>query len=78
MSTSIPLLQNDDKESLLGSRVCVAEGIDAKMVRDYIQDTYEALPQKAYACEMTRTNKGICYSPGEPADSAYKSAIAEL
>ena len=54
------------------------EGIDAKQVRDALQDTYEALPQKAYACEMTRTNKGVCFSPGEPADSAYESAITQL
>ena len=54
------------------------EGIDAREVRDVIQDTWEALPVKAYACEMTRTNKGICYSPGEPADSAHDSALTEL
>ena len=54
------------------------EGIDAGAVRDVIQDTYESLPQRAYACEMTRTNKGICFSPGEPADSAYKASIGQL
>ena len=54
------------------------EGIDALSVRDTIQDTWESLPQKAYACEMTRTNKGVCYSPGEPADGAYYAAITEL
>ena len=54
------------------------DGIDAPAVRDIIQDTYQALPQRAYACEMTRTNKGICYSPGEPADGAYSAAITQL
>ena len=54
------------------------EGIDAPRVRDVLQDAYTELPQKGYACEMTRTNKGICFSPGEPADSAYDSAIDTL
>ena len=27
---------------------------------------------------MTRTNKGICFSPGEPADSAHDTAISKL
>ena len=59
-------------------RGSLPEGIDARAVRDVIQDTYEALPQKAYACEMTRTNRGICFSPGEPADGAYEAGINQL
>ena len=54
------------------------EGIDARMVRDVIQDKWEELPVKPYACEMTRTNKGVCYSPGEPADGAHETGIAQL
>ena len=54
------------------------EGIDPRMVRDYIQDTYESLPKKGYACEVTRTNKGVCFSPGPPADDAYNAVLKEL
>ena len=56
----------------------IPEGVDAKAIRDVLRTAYLALPQRAYGCEMTRTNKGICYSPGEPADSAYESALKYL
>ena len=52
--------------------------IDAGGVRDVIQDTYEMLPKKCYACEPTRTNNGICCTPGEPADGAYYAGLKEL
>lgn len=53
-------------------------GIDAEEVRDTIQDAYEALPKVKYACEPTRTNNGVCSSPGPIADPAYKAVINEL
>ena len=37
------------------------EGIDAPGVRDAINDSYEALPRKAYRCEKTRDNDGVCF-----------------
>ena len=54
------------------------EGIDAVIVRDTIVDAYKALPQKSYYCEMTRTNQGICYSPGPIADDSYTAVLREL
>ena len=53
-------------------------GIDAAEVRDVVQDTYEALPQVGFACEKTRTNNGVCYSPGPLADDANKATLYEL
>lgn len=37
-----------------------------------------ALPKKGYACEKTRDNNGVCYTPGPPADGAYTAALKEL
>lgn len=54
------------------------EGINPGQVRDVIQDTYEALPKKGYLCEPTRSNNGVCFAPGPPADDAYKACINEL
>jgi hypothetical protein len=56
----------------------VPEGVDPRTIRDVLRVTYLALPQRAYGCEMTRTNKGVCYSPGEPADSSYDSALKQV
>ncbi len=54
------------------------EGIDPASVRDAITDSYELLPTTPYECDRTRDNNGICYSPGQPADGAYKAALKEL
>ena len=51
------------------------EGINPVLIRDAISDAYNLLPQKAYACEKTRTNDGICFQPGEPADSACERFV---
>ena len=80
-SATTPAEYSDSVDQLtvwLIGKGSLPEGIEAGAVRDVIQDTYESLPQKGYACEMTRTNKGVCFSPGEPADSAYKTSIAQL
>ena len=56
----------------------VPEGIKVKTFVADLKESFEGLPKKSYACEMTRTNKGICYSPGEPADSAYDTALKKV
>jgi hypothetical protein len=33
---------------------------------------------RRFACEKTRTNDGICFRPGPPADDAYYAVIKEL
>lgn len=53
-------------------------GIDAAAVRDAINDAYEALPRRAYRCEKTRDNDGVCFRPGPPADDAYMACLKEL
>eukprot|EP00962_Isochrysis_galbana_P027783 scaffold8751_cov98-Isochrysis_galbana.AAC.2 len=50
------------------------DGISAPAIRDAVNEAYKALPVKPYACEPTRTNDGVCYTPGANADDAYKCA----
>ena len=47
------------------------------MVAD-LKESYEALPKKGYACEATRTNKGVCFTPGKQAELAYESLLKQL
>lgn len=54
------------------------QGIAAGPIKEQIADTYNSLPKRSFACEKTRNNNGICFSPGEPADSSYKSVIDYL
>ncbi len=49
----------------------VPEGIKVKTMVADLKDAFEALPKKSYACEMTRTNKGICYTPGKDVELAF-------
>ena len=51
------------------------DGLEPPAIRDIVNDSYAGLKTRPYDCAKTRTNKGVCYSPGEPADSAYKVAI---
>jgi len=37
-----------------------------------------ALPRVSYACEMTRENRGVCFSAGPQAERAYQAFIVEL
>ena len=30
-----------------------------------ISETYDSLPKQRYYCEATRTNQGVCYTPGK-------------
>lgn len=54
------------------------EGLDARDIRDAINAAYGALPVKSYACTPTRTNGGVCYTPGAEAEDAYKLCLREL
>ena len=54
------------------------EGFKTRELVASIRSAKEALPQIAYACEMTRTNKGICFSAGKQAEAAYQAFLAEL
>lgn len=54
------------------------EGFKTRELVATCKAALNALPQIAYACEMTRENKGICYSAGPQAESAYKAFLAEL
>lgn len=56
----------------------VPEGIKVKEFVKRITGALEALPQKKYSCEATRTNNGICYTPGKGATAAYDSLIKQL
>ena len=56
----------------------VPEGIKLKPFVSDLKEAYEALPKKTYACEMTRTNKGVCYTPGKDVELAFESLLKEL
>ena len=43
-----------------------------------LKDAFDALPKKSYACEMTRTNKGVCFTPGKDVELAFESLLKEL
>ena len=43
-----------------------------------IQIAFDDLPKRRYACEPTRTNGGVCYSPGKGAELAYEALIKQL
>merc|ERR1719502_163904 len=56
----------------------VPEGIKMKPFVADLKEAFEALPKKSYACEMTRTNKGICYTPGKDVELAFEALLKEL
>ena len=56
----------------------VPEGIRIKAFVSELKESFEALPKKSYACEMTRTNKGVCYTPGKDVELALESLLKEL
>merc|ERR1711907_365175 len=56
----------------------VPEGIRIKTFVAELKEAFEALPKKSYACEMTRTNKGVCYTPGKDVELALDSLLKEL
>lgn len=43
----------------------VPDGIGVKNLVARIRLAYDALPKRSYPCEKTRTNGGVCYSPGK-------------
>ena len=55
----------------------VPEGIKVKTFVADLKESFEGLPKKSYACEMTRTNKGICYSPVPINESVYWAPLGD-
>ena len=56
----------------------VPEGYKVKALVQDLKDAYDSLPKKSYACEMTRTNKGVCYTPGKDVELAFDALLKEL
>lgn len=54
------------------------EGFKTRELISSIRAAKEALPQVSYACEMTRTNGGVCFSAGRQAEGAYQAFLAQL
>ncbi|KAL1520348.1 hypothetical protein AB1Y20_021938 [Prymnesium parvum] len=54
------------------------EGLKVKELVKRITEAYESLPKERYYCEETRTNQGICYTPGKDAEAAYEALIKEV
>jgi hypothetical protein len=54
------------------------EGFKTRELVAAVKAAKGALPQVAYACEMTRTNKGVCFSAGPQAEGAYQALLTEL
>jgi len=54
------------------------EGLKVKEMVKRITEAYEALPKTRYYCEATRTNQGVCYTPGKDVVDAYESLIKEI
>ena len=42
----------------------IPEGVGVKNVVKRIALAFDDLPKRSYACERTRDNNGVCYSPG--------------
>ena len=60
----------DDLALWVISETSIPEGIKVKELVKRITNSLEALPRKSYACEATRTNNGVCYTPGRQAEGA--------
>jgi len=56
----------------------VPDGIGVKNLVARIRLAYDALPKRSYPCEKTRTNGGVCYSPGKGAELAYEALLKEI
>ena len=54
------------------------EGFKTRELVASVRAARDALPQISYACEMTRTNKGVCFSAGQQAEGAYQAFLTEL
>ena len=54
------------------------EGFQTRELVATCKASLKALPQLAYACEMTRENKGVCFSSGPQAEGAYQAFLSEL
>ena len=51
------------------------EGLDARAIRDVIQDAYNSFPTYAYSegCKGMRT--GVCYTKGAAIESSYTAVL---
>jgi len=54
------------------------EGMKIKAMVKRIAEAYDSLPKQRYRCEATRTNNGVCYTPGKDAELAYQSLLNEV
>lgn len=54
------------------------EGLNVKAMVKRITVAYDALPKERYYCEATRTNQGVCYTPGKDAEGAYEALVKEI
>jgi hypothetical protein len=68
----------DDLALWVISETSIPEGIKVKELVKRITNSLEALPRKSYACEATRTNNGVCYTPGRQAEAAYDALIKQI
>ena len=56
----------------------IPDGIKGKEFVKRITASLENLPKKAYACEPTRTNNGVCFTVGRKAEAAYDALIKQI
>ena len=68
----------DDLALWVISETSIPEGIKVKELVKRITNSLEALPRKSYSCEATRTNNGVCYTPGRQAEAAYDALIKQI
>merc|ERR1719230_17808 len=54
------------------------EGMNIKALVKRISVAYEALPAQKYYCKATRTNQGVCFTPGVDAEAAYEALLKEI
>lgn len=62
---------------MIGNKA-IPDGIKVKELVKRLKEAYEALPKRSFKCEPTRTNNGVCYSPGRGPELAYESLIKEI
>jgi len=54
------------------------EGANIKGIVKRITLAYEDLPQKKYRCAPTRTNNGVCTTPGKDVEDAYQALVNQI
>merc|ERR1719258_3257 len=56
----------------------IPEGVPVKALVNRIRLAYEDLPRRPYSCAVTRTNNGVCYTPGKNVEAAYEACLKEI